>query len=439
MAAKKASEEEALGSATVPQSVPVRDAKMLWGAAAGRCSFPRCSKRLIAQRTPQDSEVLLGEMAHIVARSVDGPRGTAPIAAVERNRYANLILLCEEHHKIVDTQRSTYTPELLLQFKQDHERRCQQMFGDDEPVAASRPWVEDVLYATYLPVSELPKRVYAADCVLSREGELRSAFREHFNRWPSPFVIREKKLWAFDDLRGSSDFGRWIYSDNVERHLAADMWSDFDLRRYYVALLNKALRDFAASRGLRVNREELHWYFPPNKDGSEVSVRYQPMNVQASERKVAWQPFSKKTNEKKKYWEHLALGMSFVHVGDSSWVLALRPERHFTRDGSVPLTSRGTTRRSTSRAARIYNGDLLEDCQFWRSFLSGGQPRIIRKVGGQHIVIDAKLAPANVTWPGVPDDARGYRNAEVEEDLFSLAALRDATSDDAEDDEVDDD
>jgi hypothetical protein len=114
-----------------------------------------------------------------------------------------------------------------------------------------------------------------------------------------------------------------------------------------------------------------------------------------------------------------------LQVADASWVLALRPERHFTRDGKVPLTSRGNTRRSTSRAARLYNGDMLEDCQFWRSHLADGKPRIIRKVGGQHIVIDARLLSGSISWPGVPDDAKSYRNAaEVEDDLFSLSEYR---------------
>jgi hypothetical protein len=405
-------------------SVPARDAKMLWGAASGRCSYPKCAKRLVARRAGADLEVLLGEMAHIVAKSAAGPRGEVAIATAERNRYGNLILLCEEHHKIVDSQRVTYTPELLRQFKQDHEQRCQQPFADDEPLAAAtQPWVTDALYGTFMPVLDLPKKIYSAECVVSSERELKNDFKEQFQRWPPPFIIRDKKLWAFDDLRGTPcEFSRWIYPDNVERHSAFDMWKDFDLRRYYMALLNRPLRDLAASRRLRQGSEEFHWYFPPNQDGSEVSIVYQPMNLAASERKVAWQPVSRKTNEKKKYWEHLAIGMNFIQIADASWVLVLRPERHFTRDGKTPLTSRGTTRRSTSRASHLYNGDMLEDCQFWRSHLADGKPRIIRKVGGQHIVIDARLVSGSISWPGVPDDAKSYRNADdVEDDLFSLA------------------
>lgn len=52
---------------------------MLWGAASGRCSFPNCPKRLVSEATTDDPRVMLGEMAHIVGESVDGPRGESPL------------------------------------------------------------------------------------------------------------------------------------------------------------------------------------------------------------------------------------------------------------------------------------------------------------------------------------------------------------------------
>lgn len=49
----------------------MKDVKVLWGRSGNRCAFPGCKIEL----TPDGSKSTLGEMAHIVADSPDGPRG----------------------------------------------------------------------------------------------------------------------------------------------------------------------------------------------------------------------------------------------------------------------------------------------------------------------------------------------------------------------------
>jgi hypothetical protein len=85
----------------------------------------------------------------------------------------------------------------------------------------------------------------------------------------------------------------------------------------------------------------------------------------------------RRTGERKKYWEHLAVGLRFHQVTSQSWVLSIRPERRFTRDGFQPLTPKGTGRRATSRKARMYNEGVLREVNFWRDYLSCGRPRIV--------------------------------------------------------------
>jgi hypothetical protein len=147
------------------------------------------------------------------------------------------------------------------------------------------------------------------------------------------------------------------------------------------------------------------------------------MNRKTSKRNVAWRPEVKKTGEKKKYWEHLAVGLRFDRVSAKDWVLAIRPERHFTFDGERPLTPKGKGRRSTSRAARLYNGQVLNDLQFWRSFLSEDKPRIVKKLGSQALIIDAALTTTSVTWPGIEDDHVSFTNQRVVDDMFTYSDL----------------
>lgn len=94
---------------------------MLWGRAAGRCSFPGCHLDLVLDATETDDPSLVGEFCHIVAESDNGPRGRSPLTPLQRNSYGNLIVLCSVHHKQIDDQENTYTVEHLQTIKQEHE------------------------------------------------------------------------------------------------------------------------------------------------------------------------------------------------------------------------------------------------------------------------------------------------------------------------------
>ena len=99
-----------------------KDLKKLWGLAAGRCSFPSCCEDLIPVLSGSDPTVI-GEMAHVIAQSPAGPRGTSDRGP---DTYENLILLCPTHHRMVDkAMPGTYPPDLLRSWKADREKeRC---------------------------------------------------------------------------------------------------------------------------------------------------------------------------------------------------------------------------------------------------------------------------------------------------------------------------
>jgi hypothetical protein len=100
-----------------------KDQKILWGKAAGRCSMPECRKQLVADASNAvpSKAILYGENCHIVAEKLDGPRGKSSLKLADRNRYPNLILLCANHHTIIDQDPTSWPIELLHQIKADHE------------------------------------------------------------------------------------------------------------------------------------------------------------------------------------------------------------------------------------------------------------------------------------------------------------------------------
>lgn len=98
-----------------------RDIKLLWGQAAARCAFPNCRTECIAEETEHDRAATYGRIAHIIAHSDSGPRADLSFDKSQRNLYENLILLCANHHDIVDFQPNTYTISDLQGWKFDHE------------------------------------------------------------------------------------------------------------------------------------------------------------------------------------------------------------------------------------------------------------------------------------------------------------------------------
>lgn len=117
---------------------------MLWGRAAARCAI--CKIQLVLDETKADNPALIGEMAHMVAESEDGPRGQSPMTAEERDFYDNLLLLCRNHHGEIDRQPETWPVERLKQIKSTHEKWVREsLTGFDE-----RKQADDETYAGYI-------------------------------------------------------------------------------------------------------------------------------------------------------------------------------------------------------------------------------------------------------------------------------------------------
>ncbi|MBK0382873.1 SAVED domain-containing protein [Pedobacter sp. SD-b] len=102
-------------------NIKKQDEVKLWVRSGGRCAI--CNKYLL----DLNFDVSIGEMAHIVgwSKAAKSPRGQAELALEDRNTVDNLVLLCADHHKIVDTKAllEEFTLERLMQHKANHEHR----------------------------------------------------------------------------------------------------------------------------------------------------------------------------------------------------------------------------------------------------------------------------------------------------------------------------
>ncbi len=73
--------------------------RRLFAMSGNVCAFPECSSPLV-----EPIGTITGEICHIRARKPGGPRFDSSQSPTDRHAYKNLILLCGQHHKIVDAE-----------------------------------------------------------------------------------------------------------------------------------------------------------------------------------------------------------------------------------------------------------------------------------------------------------------------------------------------
>lgn len=106
--------------------------------SGNECYEPSCTKRMVAE----DGTSIVSKICHIRAASPNGPRYDATMDDDQRRDYGNLLLLCDEHHTMIDNKDNEliFTVDLLEAWKQEH--------------------VQKVMYAQGIP-SSLKKAVFA--------------------------------------------------------------------------------------------------------------------------------------------------------------------------------------------------------------------------------------------------------------------------------------
>ena len=112
--------------------------------------MPDCRAELIADSSAghNPASTLIGDTCHIVARKPEGPRGSSIFSEADRNRYSNLILLCRNHHAIVDQDPDAWPIELLHKIKADHELWVEEKLSLTAQSQSNRRYTDLVEQAT---------------------------------------------------------------------------------------------------------------------------------------------------------------------------------------------------------------------------------------------------------------------------------------------------
>lgn len=100
---------------------PTKTKELLARRVGFRCSNPKCRKATSGPDSTGAKAVSIGVAAHIAAASEGGPRFDPYATPDERMSVANGIWLCQICAKLIDSDLSKYTKEVLLDWKETAE------------------------------------------------------------------------------------------------------------------------------------------------------------------------------------------------------------------------------------------------------------------------------------------------------------------------------
>ena len=103
-------------------SITPESSLRLWVAAGGRCEY--CNRYLLTDSFT-GYELNLAEKAHVVGAtdSPGSPRGATQMPLPARAEPENLMLLCRDHHRVIDRLIAEHTVKGLMRMKREHEAR----------------------------------------------------------------------------------------------------------------------------------------------------------------------------------------------------------------------------------------------------------------------------------------------------------------------------
>jgi hypothetical protein len=221
------------------RSIPDPVTNRLFALSGNQCAFPGCTNAVTDQVVPGEQPVTLAQRAHIVGVGRQGPRSRAVLLANDIDAVENLLLLCGEHHRIVDTNPRIYSVEVLAKYKADHEARI----APKNLRPAPPSFEADTVDLSLLPASELPSTVWRATSLFRTGEEVRENLPRPRGDQVLPFVLLKGEVWAFHDLAYARGPFKQVVDPQTAEQLDAARLLKSDDKNIYVWLLNGALRE----------------------------------------------------------------------------------------------------------------------------------------------------------------------------------------------------
>lgn len=381
------------------RSIPDPVTNRLFALSGNQCAFPGCTNAVTDQVVPGEQPVTLAQRAHIVGVGRQGPRSKAVPVSEDIDAVENLLLLCGEHHRIVDNNPRIYSVEVLAKYKADHEAKMAPRNLRPTPPSLG----VDTVDLSLLPVSELPDTLWKATSLFRTSAEVGEHLPRPRGDQVLPFVLLKGEVWAFHELADAKGPFKQVVGSKASQRLDVATMLKSDDRNIYVWLLNGALRQSLLRRGVRFDRTHDRYYFLPDHETITRRVEARTKTGRAQSAKKVVRQEGSDSGRPRDIWWHLAAQLRFEQFAPGTWGLTIRPEFHLTKDGRSPLEPWRVGRKVTRRKSRMYNEGYFDAVHFLRYFLLDGKAHFTLKVGRQSIAIEGDFPNVDAKWPHITD------------------------------------
>ncbi|QPJ65377.1 MAG: SAVED domain-containing protein [Candidatus Nitrohelix vancouverensis] len=240
----------------IPEKIKVR----LWGRAAGRCQYEGCNIPLWLDSLTK-SEFNVAYIAHIIADKPDGPRGHPELSEKLKADISNLMLMCDQHHRLIDKEAvEEHSVERLQNMKSRHESRIELVTSLNEEKESHL-----LIYGANIGQHQAP---------LSWKNTAQAMLPHHYPADSSPFELGMKNS-SFQD----HEEGFWeIERENLKRQVTEKIKPRFttgEIRHLSVFALapqplliemGRLLSDIPAADVFQLHREPPDWKWQPHPE-----------------------------------------------------------------------------------------------------------------------------------------------------------------------------
>jgi hypothetical protein len=194
---------------------------------------------------------------------------------------------------------------------------------------------QEIIYTNLLEIAPFPEHYFVAQTDYRTAGELFAALREMTTNVRGEWLLNNKTLMSFHNLRNQPwsnicDIGTCDELDTVEWGNSVDPAR----QRLFVQLLNACLKEKLYSKGIKFSRDNGFYYFRATQDLSEKEYAYQSRENKTS--RAVFKGYPKKSDHTKMlYYRHSAFEGRFVRY-ENQWYLQVTPNYYFSWDGERP-------------------------------------------------------------------------------------------------------
>ncbi|MDR2551115.1 MAG: SAVED domain-containing protein [Desulfobulbus sp.] len=241
----------------------------LWVAAGGRCQYPGCNKPLYRDDLTL-AEMNRSNIAHIIADSPIGPRGDSVLSVKLATDFNNLMLMCYDHHHLIDHEGLTEHPvDVLRAMKAEHERRIETVSG----IHSDRK--SDVLIYTARIGDFYPHVTFAeaATAVLANQRYPASSYPHDLGRGNGHLTDAKASFWQQEEEHLRAIIRERIIPPHTRGDLKAP--SIFAIApQPLLILLGHLIRDISAADVYQRHREPLPpgWAWQDHPEGFTYNI-----------------------------------------------------------------------------------------------------------------------------------------------------------------------